>query len=252
MPRRCAMFWPRSSGCGASPRTSSILARSGRSPAPPWTCWSWPGKQHAPQRLRIQACGEAWRRPSVHPWKGTRAGAGRPRRIPSPTRAHAPARGGTGGGGGTALVERGARPNDCGIRDGRMPEVDGLWGRRGARGRPEPPEVVVMTAHGTAESAVEAMKQGAADYLIKPFAIEELRIRVRRLADQREGRIRNRGLVERLTPALVAESARMKAALESARRVAPTDTTVLLLGESGTGKTQLAPFAHFASLRAQG
>jgi transcriptional regulator with PAS, ATPase and Fis domain len=59
-------------------------------------------------------------------------------------------------------------------------------------------------------------------------------------------------LVERLTPALVAESARMKAALESARRVAPTDTTVLLLGESGTGKTQLARFAHFASLRAQG
>src|SRR5712692_383628 len=155
-------------------------------------------------------------------------------------------------GGRTALVELAARPHDIVITDLRMPEVDGLSVLRAARARPEPPEVVVMTAHGTAESAVEAMKQGAADYLIKPFAIEELRIRVRRLADQREGRIRNRGLVERLTPALVAESARMKAALESARRVAPTDTTVLLLGESGTGKTQLARFAHFASLRAQG
>jgi DNA-binding NtrC family response regulator len=156
------------------------------------------------------------------------------------------------GGGRSALVELAGRPWDVVITDLRMPEVDGLSVLREARLKPEPPEVVVMTAYGTAESAVEAMKQGAADYLLKPFAVEELRIRVRRLAEQRAARARNRHLVERLTPSLVAESPKMKAALDSARRVAPTDTTVLLLGESGTGKTQIARFAHFASGRASG
>ena len=159
---------------------------------------------------------------------------------------------GRAGGGRSALVELSARPWDVVITDLRMPDVDGLAVLREARARPQPPEVVVMTAYGTAESAVEAMKQGAADYLLKPFAVEELRIRVRRLAEQGAARTRNRSLIERLTPALVAESAPMKAALESARRVAPTDTTLLLLGESGTGKTQLARVAHFESPRAQG
>jgi DNA-binding NtrC family response regulator len=155
-------------------------------------------------------------------------------------------------GGRTALVELAARPLDLVITDLRMPEVDGLSVLREARARPDPPDVVMMTAHGTAESAVEAMKQGAADYLLKPFAIEELRIRIRRLAEQRAAGRSNRTLVERLTPGMIADSARMKAALESARRVAGTDTTVLLLGESGTGKTHLARFVHFASSRAQG
>ena len=155
-------------------------------------------------------------------------------------------------GGRAALVELAARPLDLVITDLRMPEVDGLSVLREARARPDPPEVVMITAHGSTESAVEAMKQGAADYLLKPFALEELHIRVRRLTEQRATGMRNRNLVERLTPALIAESGRMKAALESARRVASTDTTVLLLGESGTGKSQLARFVHFASSRAQG
>ena len=149
-------------------------------------------------------------------------------------------------GGRAALVELAARPLDLVITDLRMAEVDGLSVLREARARPDPPEVVMITAHGSAEIAVEAMKEGAADYLLKPFALEELRIRVRRLTDQRAAGIRNRNLVERLTPALIAESARMKAALESGRRVAGTDTTVLLLGESGTGKSQLARFVHQA------
>ena len=156
------------------------------------------------------------------------------------------------GGGRTALVELAARQWDVVITDLRMPEVDGLAVLKEARAKAEPPEVVMMTAYGTAETAVEAMKQGAADYLLKPFAVDELRIRVRRLAEQRAAKTRNRSLVERLTPKLVAESAKMKAALESAQRVAPTDTAVLLLGESGTGKTQLARFVHFASARSAG
>src|SRR6266571_3238165 len=106
------------------------------------------------------------------------------------------------GGGRSALVELAARPPDIVITDLRMPEVDGLAVLREARSRPQAPEVIVMTAHGTAESAVEAMKQGASDYLLKPFAVDELRLRVRRLADQRVANTRSQNLVERLTPAL--------------------------------------------------
>ena len=109
-----------------------------------------------------------------------------------------------------------------------------------------------MTAHASAESAVEAMKAGAADYVMKPFANDELRLRVRRLAAQREAERRSDALLARLTPALVAQSAAMREVLAAARRVGPTDATVLLLGESGTGKSQVARFVHYHSRRAAG
>ncbi len=109
-----------------------------------------------------------------------------------------------------------------------------------------------MTAYGTAESAVEAMKAGAADYLTKPFSMDELRLRVGRLAAQRDGELQRSRLVARLTPDLVAESAAMRAVLAAARQVAPTDASVLLLGESGTGKSQLARWIHHQGRRAAG
>src|SRR5207245_6779214 len=117
-------------------------------------------------------------------------------------------------------------------------------------GRTPPSEVVLMPAQASAESAVAAMKAGAADYLIKPFAIDELRLRVRRLADQRAVERKADRLVESLTPGLVAESSAMKEVLAAARRVAATDASVLLLGESGTGKNQLARLIHYSSKRA--
>src|SRR5437868_2075771 len=84
-------------------------------------------------------------------------------------------------GGKAALVELSARPFEVVVTDLRMPEVDGLAVLREARARGC--EVILMTAFGTAESAVEAMKAGAADYLLKPFAMDELRLRMRRLAE---------------------------------------------------------------------
>ncbi|HEY8206896.1 MAG TPA: sigma-54 dependent transcriptional regulator [Myxococcaceae bacterium] len=155
-------------------------------------------------------------------------------------------------GGRPALVELAARPYDVVISDLRMPEVDGLHVLREARKKEPPPEVILMTAYGTAESAVEAMKAGAADYLTKPFAMDELRMRVERLVARHSAEERSARLLERLLPPLVARSARMKQVLEAARRVAPTDTTVLLLGESGTGKSQIARFIHYGSRRAAG
>lgn len=154
--------------------------------------------------------------------------------------------------GNRALVELKLRAWDVVVTDLRMPGADGLAVLQTARALTPPPEVIVMTAHGTAESAIAAMKAGAADYLLKPFALDELRLRVSRLMQQRSSEQKNARLLERLTPDLVAESPAMRRVLEAARRVAATDATVLLLGESGTGKSQLARFIHFSSARAGG
>ena len=154
------------------------------------------------------------------------------------------------GGGGAALAELQKEAFEIVVADLRMPDVDGLGVLQAARARMPPAEVILMTAHATAESAVAAMKAGAADYLIKPFAMEELRLRVQRLANQRATQSKADRLVERLTPGLVAESAAMKDVLAAARRVAATDASVLLMGESGTGKNQLARLIHYSSKRA--
>jgi DNA-binding NtrC family response regulator len=154
------------------------------------------------------------------------------------------------GGGRVALAELQKEAFEIVVADLRMPDVDGLGVLQAARARTPPAEVILMTAHATAESAVAAMKAGAADYLIKPFAMEELRLRVQRLANQRAVERKADRLVERLTPGLVAESAAMKDVLAAARRVAATDASVLLMGESGTGKNQLARLIHYSSKRA--
>jgi two-component system response regulator HydG len=149
-----------------------------------------------------------------------------------------------------ALVELSTRDFDVVLTDIKMPDVDGMAVLREARARPSAPDVVMMTAFGTADDAVGAMKAGAADYLTKPFAMDEVRLRVRRLVDAREARSRGDRLVERLTPGLVAESEKMRAVLRAADQVAATDASVLLLGESGTGKSQVARYIHFQSRRA--
>jgi DNA-binding NtrC family response regulator len=161
------------------------------------------------------------------------------------------------GGGREALVRIGRGGVDIVITDLRMPEVDGLSVLRETRRLAPAADVVVMTAYATAAGAVEAMKEGAVDYLIKPFAIDEFRLRIERLAAKRELSARADALARRLDRAegfagIVAESEKMKAVVTAARRVAATDETVLLLGESGTGKTRLARAIHNASRRADG
>jgi two-component system response regulator HydG len=104
------------------------------------------------------------------------------------------------GGGQEALNGLASGKFDVVVTDLRMPGTDGLAVLRAARGMAAAPEVIVMTAYGSTESAVEAMKAGAADYLLKPFSMDELRLRVGRLAAQRNAETRSQRLLERLTP----------------------------------------------------
>src|SRR5258708_26740699 len=154
------------------------------------------------------------------------------------------------GGGRQALVELATGAFDLVLTDLRMPDVAGFAVLRDARSRTPPIEVVIMTAFGTASSAVEAMKAGAADYLVKPFAMDELRLRVRRLLEKSSADEKTRRLQAQLAPRMVARSPRMAEVLREATRVAGSDATVLLLGESGTGNSQLGGFIHYTSCRA--
>jgi DNA-binding NtrC family response regulator len=160
--------------------------------------------------------------------------------------------------GGAAALERiRAAPPDIVLTDLRMPGVDGMKVLEEAKKRSPSTDVVIMTAHATAANAVEAMKLGAVDYLIKPFAMDELRMRIARIAERRTLATRATALARQLDQRegfgrIVAESPKMKALVEQAQRVAATDETVLLLGESGTGKSLLARAIHNASKRATG
>ena len=115
--------------------------------------------------------------------------------------------------------------------------------------------VVVMTAFGSVETAVEAMKAGASDYVLKPFSLAEMRMVVHKELDVSRLREENRSLREALGqkyshPNIVARSVKMQEVLATVERVAPTNSTVLLGGESGVGKDLIARAIHEKSRRA--
>ncbi len=117
--------------------------------------------------------------------------------------------------------------------------------------------VVVMTAFGSVETAVEAMKAGASDYVLKPFSLTEMRMVIHKELDVRNLREENRSLREALGkryahPNIVARSPKMQEVLATVERVAPTNSTILLGGESGVGKDLIARAIHEKSKRASG
>ncbi len=116
-----------------------------------------------------------------------------------------------------------------------------------------PPEVVVITAFGTVETAVKAMRSGAYDYLNKPLEREELLMVVERAAEKYGLRVDGiqlrMELTRQLTSGLIAESAPMRAVLDIVSKVAASDSTVLVRGESGTGKERIARLIHYQSKR---
>ena len=143
------------------------------------------------------------------------------------------------------------------LTDLKLPGMNGLEFLRAAKKADAEIPVVIMTAHGTVESAVEAMKAGASNYILKPFSLAELALVVRKELSTSELREENRSLREALGVKyeyanIVAGSEKMQAVLALVERVAPTNSTVLLGGESGVGKDLIARAIHEHSHRSRG
>ncbi len=144
---------------------------------------------------------------------------------------------------------------DLVITDLRMPGMDGLKLLTELRRLDPEVVVVILTAYATVGSAVEAMKEGAYDYLTKPIDLEELLLLVRRVERDVQLRRENRELKEQLREKfkvdfIISTSRPMEEALNLVKRVAPSPATVLILGESGTGKELIARALHYSSPRA--
>ncbi len=146
---------------------------------------------------------------------------------------------------------------DVVITDLRMPSMDGLTFLREIKKLSPGTEVIMMTAYGSIENAVEAMKEGAYDYITKPFPYEELSIKLERLMEHREGREEIEALRRKIESQygyqnLIGRSLPMRMVFEKAEMVADSDVTVLIQGETGTGKEMLANAIHYNSSRRHG
>jgi DNA-binding NtrC family response regulator len=143
------------------------------------------------------------------------------------------------------------------VTDFKLPGMTGLEFLQAVKRANAAIPVIIMTAYGTVESAVEAMKVGASDYVLKPFSLAELVLVIRKELDSRNLREENRTLREALGQRyhydnIVARGEKMQAVLALVERVAPTNSTVLLGGESGVGKDLIARAIHQHSHRSAG
>ncbi|HEV2420576.1 MAG TPA: sigma-54 dependent transcriptional regulator [Candidatus Acidoferrales bacterium] len=146
---------------------------------------------------------------------------------------------------------------DLVLTDFKLPGMTGLEFLQAIKRANAALPVVIMTAYGSVESAVEAMKVGASDYVLKPFSLAEMVMVVRKELDARSLREENRSLREALGHRyeysnVIANSGKMQNVLALVERVAPTNSTVLLGGESGVGKDLIARAIHEHSTRASG
>ena len=148
-------------------------------------------------------------------------------------------------------------PFDVLLTDFRLPSEDGMKLIARAKSLSKPPVCILMTAYGSEELAVEAMKRGADDYIAKGrLQIDELEMRIAKALRQQNLEAENESLHQQLDARfgmqnLVGESPAMREVFEVVQQVAPTRATVLLLGESGTGKEMVAKVVHQLSPRAR-
>jgi two-component system response regulator AtoC len=145
---------------------------------------------------------------------------------------------------------------DIVIADLRLPNLSGAELLRQIKSRLPTTEVVIMTGHGSIESAVEAMKSGAYDYIQKPFRVEELRMLLRRMEEkirlvQENKLLRERVETDQQLEGIIGESANIREVLRMIGRLKDTWTPVLICGESGTGKELVARAIHYRGAFAQ-
>jgi DNA-binding NtrC family response regulator len=146
---------------------------------------------------------------------------------------------------------------DLVLTDLKLPNMDGLSVLSSFKDLDPEISVIVMTAYGTIETAVQAIKQGAFDFLTKPFDVDHLNVLIQRALENRRLLAENVLLREELAQSLgftdiIGKSEKMKEVTRLVKKVAPSDTTVLLLGESGTGKELFARAIHSLSPRKNG
>ncbi len=155
--------------------------------------------------------------------------------------------------GAEALAALAEHAIDAVVTDWRMPGMDGLELLRRVQDAAPGTPVLILTAYADVPSAVSAMREGAFDYLTKPFDNRELRARVARAVEvrtlQRENRLLRRELGVHWAAGVIAESEAMRTVLDLVARVAATRSAVLVQGESGTGKEVVARLLHGASDR---
>jgi DNA-binding NtrC family response regulator len=149
-----------------------------------------------------------------------------------------------------ALAQENASAPDIVIADLRLPNLSGADLLRQIKSRLPGTEVVIMTGHGSIESAVEAMKLGAYDYIQKPFRVEELRMLLRRMEEKVRLVQENRALRERVETdqeldGIIGDSAKIREVLRMVGRLKDSWTPVLICGESGTGKELVARAIHY-------
>jgi DNA-binding NtrC family response regulator len=142
---------------------------------------------------------------------------------------------------------------DVVLLDQLLPEMSGIEVLRKIRELPDRPEVVFLTAHGSVESAVEAMKEGAREYLEKPCKIEELEMLLKRACEMhaltQEVSLLRGAISRQSLPSLTAQSPEMAELIRVIAKCAPSDSTVLIQGETGTGKELVANEVYRRSLR---
>lgn len=156
-----------------------------------------------------------------------------------------------------ALREARNEEFDVAVLDIRMPRKDGIEVLQSLRELDSPPEVLLMTAHATVETALQAMRLGAYDYLTKPFQLSELEMHVRKAYEkkllQRENLVLHTQLARKdRFPGLIVSSPKMRDVLSIVKKVAPTSSPVLITGETGTGKELIANSIHHYSPRCGG
>ncbi|MBI5588175.1 MAG: sigma-54-dependent Fis family transcriptional regulator [Deltaproteobacteria bacterium] len=145
-------------------------------------------------------------------------------------------------------------PYDIVITDLRLPDIDGIEILKSCKRLSQETMVILITAYGSVDTAVEAMKYGAYDYITKPFSMDELLLMVKRLIRVKDLEEENLMLKEQVEgrynfSGIIGKSEKMKEIFDKVTTVAQTDSTILLLGESGTGKELIANAIHFNSNR---